>query len=547
MKLLLFLLATGALVFWVGLAPAQAEDFILSFDPPALPKPPPPPEPALETTLPPVAPEHRPLPIPAHGTRPPMRFHSPSQLPAGVNRQAVAVALDQGHRAADVLPPVPPRLPPDPAVVAAPAPDAPPPDPVAAISPEPEPKTDDVIVSFRLDSTADTVATVARSEVAPPPATAPPAPVLSTLFEGGSQSLVARTVGSAEGTRTAKGDITTAYYGHTDPGNRAWNLGTFSYQHGAASAEEADRKQLQRLQSQTEVLERRALNRGMTLTLEETLNGIDLANQSPLAAIGRVGYIERLAEVKTWGLEGTEAIVVARTRSYINPNTGRWNAPGLGNTEASITRDQRRRTDAIARALEAYRQEHPTFHLSPTLVTIAPPDVLAAAPPPEPLPEPEPAPDTLPVRFSLDEEQPLNAVAATLTPVVAEAAEANRTDPAPINSELTVPELPNPESPNPESPNPEQPGTEPPDTELSEAESPSAGRSDTGPSNAERPAAESPDSKPSDAWASDPEPSDAESSNSELPDPPKSDPEAPTPAGDGENRAEPESPAALTH
>ncbi|MFH7241839.1 MAG: hypothetical protein ACHWZW_03210 [Spirulina sp.] len=416
MKLLLFLLTTSALVLWVGLAPAQAEDFALNFDPPALPQPSPPPEPPEPPEPTPfLPPEQRPLPIPSHGTRPPMRFHSPSQLPSGVNRQAVAVALNEGHSAMDVLPPVPPRMEPDPAVVEAPAPDATPPDPVAAIPPEPAPKPDDVILSFGVDST-DASATVAQAEPEPPPATPPPAPVLSTLFEGGNQSLVARTVGSAEGTRTATGGFTSAYHGHTDPGNRAWNMGTFSYQHGATSAAEADRKQLKRLQSQTGVLERRALNRGMNLTLEETLNGIDLANQSPLASIGRVGYIERLSEVRTWGLEGTEAIVVARTRSYINPNTGRWNAPGLGNTEASITRDQRRRTDAIARALEAYRLEYPHLNLAPTLVTIAPPEVLAAAQPPVLLPTPEPEPDTVPVKMADFSEPPSSEAPLAETP-----------------------------------------------------------------------------------------------------------------------------------
>ena len=104
--------------------------------------------------------------------------------------------------------------------------------------------------------------------------------------------------------------------------------------------------------------------------------------------------------MKTWGLEGTEAIVVARTRSYINPNTGRWNAPGLGNTEASITRDQRRRTEAIARALAAYRLEHPDQDFSPTRITLAPPAVLVAVAP-SPPPVEEPTPDPLPVQFGL--------------------------------------------------------------------------------------------------------------------------------------------------
>ncbi len=336
----------------------------MSFEPPALPEPAPPPDPPAP---PPVAPEYRPLPIPAHGTRPPLL--DPDPIPTATPAPAVPPVTES---ASPVL--------------------------VAEI-----PQADDLALQFDLAPTVEPPAPIAQAAPAAvpvaAPATEPQRPLVATLFEGGSQSLVARAVGSAVGTRIATGDITPAYHGHTDPGNRAWNLGTFSYQHGATSAA-ADRKQVARLQGQTEVLKRRAMNRTISLTLEETLNGIDLANQSPLAAIGRVGYIERLAEVKTWGLEGTEAIVVARTRSYINPNTGRWNAPGLGNTEASITRDQRRRTEAIARALAAYRLEHPDQDFSPTRITLAPPAVLVAVAP-SPPPVEEPTPDPLPVQFGL--------------------------------------------------------------------------------------------------------------------------------------------------
>jgi hypothetical protein len=304
--------------------------------------------------------------------------------------------------------------------------------------------------------------------------------------------LVARAVGSAEGTRTATGGFTAAYQGHTDPGNQAWNMGTFSYQHGATSAEDADRKQLKRLQSQTGVLERRALNRGMSLTLEETLNGIDLANQSPLASIGRVGYIERLAEVKTWGLEGTEAIVVARTRSYINPNTGRWNAPGLGNTEASITRDQRRRTDAIARALEAYRLEYPHLNLAPTLVTIAPPEVLAAVQPPAPPPVPEPEPDTVPVQFATFPENPPSENPLAENPSSENSSPENSSSEN-LSTENSSSENSSPESLPPDNPlaenssseNLSTPGSSSSESPLDEPETPSQEVNDLVPSPAE--------------------------------------------------------------
>lgn len=176
------------------------------------------------------------------------------------------------------------------------------------------------------------------------------------IFNGGSDSLVARTVGSAEGTRSVNGDRNRAYYGHTDPGNGVWNLGTFSYQHGARSPEEADAKQLQRLQSQAKTLDRKAQANGLKLSLDEKLNGLDLANQAPLAALDRGGYIERLAEAYQLGMSDREAILYARTRAYIDPDTQRWNAPGLGNNIYSISRDQERRIDAIAAALGAFDQ-----------------------------------------------------------------------------------------------------------------------------------------------------------------------------------------------
>ena len=176
------------------------------------------------------------------------------------------------------------------------------------------------------------------------------------IFKGGADSLVARTVGSAEGTRHWSGAKTPAYYGHTDPGNGVWNRGTFSYQHEAHSPEEADDKQLQRLKLQSLQLEEQAQAQGLKLTLEEKLNGVDLANQAPLAALDRGGYIEQLAKARRLNMEGTEAIVYARTWAYLDPDTRQWNAPGLGNTIQGIDRDQRRRAAAIAQAYQAYSQ-----------------------------------------------------------------------------------------------------------------------------------------------------------------------------------------------
>jgi hypothetical protein len=212
-------------------------------------------------------------------------------------------------------------------------------------------------------------------------ATAPtPEPVApADLFAGGVNSLVAKAVGSAEGTRTPAGDRTSAYYGHVDPGNGVWNLGSFSYQHGARSPEEADQKQLQRLAKQTEIVRQQAAAKGMKLTLEEELNAIDLANQAPLAALDRGGYIDWLEAAHKMGLSGSEAVLWARTRSFLNPDTGQWNAPGLGNNVYSISSDQERRQQAIARAIALHQQQYQRAETA-----AAPPkasETVAAAPP----------------------------------------------------------------------------------------------------------------------------------------------------------------------
>lgn len=376
------LLATSSVVAMFSPLAAQAEEFALNFELPvtsdSISEPAGQPSPSLQDSrqddisLDPI----KPLPVPPLGANPPMRYHSPQQLPKGVYRRAVAVALTEEITADVLLPPAPPAFSSQSLIALGQSPNLPP-----SHTPLPlEPKT--IALTFDLAPlySSPLVPELQTVELALEP--------WSNLFVGNSDSLVARAIGNAEGTRSATGGLTRAYYGHRDPGNQVWNLGTFSYQHGASSPGEADQRQLKRLQAQVQVLQKRALNHGLILSLEETLNGLDLANQSPLAAIGRVGYVERLAEAKAKGHAGAEAIVVARTRSYINPETQRWNAPGLGNTETSIRRDQERRTRAVAQALAAYQREHPGLDaglavLGPRAVAIAPssPSVVLGARP----------------------------------------------------------------------------------------------------------------------------------------------------------------------
>ena len=226
---------------------------------------------------------------------------------------------------------------------------------VAASSATPKPSQSPAL-SFDLPG-ASTAAVASSPSTAPASAATPSTDNQAALFTGGSDSLVARTVGHAEGTRTADGSKTHAYYGHSDPGNGVWNLGSFSYQHGAKSPEDADEKQLQRLQRQADVIRQKAEAHRLSLSLEEELNAIDLANQSPLAALETPGYVEWLKKARDRGLIGSEAVLWARTQSYWDPQTNRWNAPGLGNTEGTISHDQNRRLTAIARALDVYEQQ----------------------------------------------------------------------------------------------------------------------------------------------------------------------------------------------
>ena len=47
-----------------------------------------------------------------------------------------------------------------------------------------------------------------------------------------------------------------------------------------------------------------------------------------------------------------DRIIWARTRAFLDPDSGRWNAPGLGNTLNSIRWDQARRQQAVQQAIE---------------------------------------------------------------------------------------------------------------------------------------------------------------------------------------------------
>jgi hypothetical protein len=327
----------------------------------------------------PVSPQrYVPLPIPQAASHPPTRDHQgtvPASVYGGVDGLSIPNYQGPGEKStrSTQLPP-PPPLP----TAAVPSTQIYPPLGSSTLRPtaiaQPTPHTSSPVPEAQALAQAP-LALAFKPEPAPSSSNPPPSPEAppassptaqsnslslqdwSWMFEGDSDSLVARAIGSAEGTRTPDGQRTRHYRGHTDPGNGVWNLGTFSYQHGANSPEEADAKQLARLKRQGKTLQQKAQRVGLELDLDRTLNALDLANQSPAAALNRGGYIDRLVEAEAKGLQGSDAILWARIYSYKNPDTQRWNAPGLGNTWQGISRDQKRRLDAIASALANYQQE----------------------------------------------------------------------------------------------------------------------------------------------------------------------------------------------
>ena len=190
----------------------------------------------------------------------------------------------------------------------------------------------------------------------------------------GSDSPIAIALGSAEGTRRPNGGKNPAYYWHEDPGNGADNFGTFSYQHlseaekvpvrSVATAaqkretaehlglpDKSDRLQLQRLKRFHDELRQQAIDKELPLDFMELANGLDLANQSPAAAMTAWGYLDRLKQMKRLLDDPTEQVLEARTWSYWEPDYEDWDAPGLGNTYDSIRRDQARRFYAVRDAL----------------------------------------------------------------------------------------------------------------------------------------------------------------------------------------------------
>jgi hypothetical protein len=153
-------------------------------------------------------------------------------------------------------------------------------------------------------------------------------------------------IGNSEGTRGDDCSPNPAYFGHADPGNGAHNMGTFSYQHGASSPEEADKKWLPVLRSAEADIQGQAIAKfGQPLSKAALLAAIDLYNQAPAAGNDFVQHLETHDPTP-------EQIINARAKSFVNPASGALEAPGLGNDPARVSADQERRVQELLEAIQ---------------------------------------------------------------------------------------------------------------------------------------------------------------------------------------------------
>ncbi len=143
----------------------------------------------------------------------------------------------------------------------------------------------------------------------------------------GSNALAAVVIGNAEGNRTPKGGFTESYKGHTDPGDKKHNLGSFSYNprgsgQVAKTPEEADRIYLGVLASRRAGYEKAVRAAGLdpnNSLLASTY--FDASNQSPRAG---EKMLLQLDYVKKNGVT-PETMKEWRFRGYVNHETGqRW-------------------------------------------------------------------------------------------------------------------------------------------------------------------------------------------------------------------------------
>jgi murein DD-endopeptidase MepM/ murein hydrolase activator NlpD len=154
----------------------------------------------------------------------------------------------------------------------------------------------------------------------------------------GSNAPIAIIVGNAEGTRTPSGGKTRLYNGHTDPGDKKPNIGSFSYNASrglgnATTPEAADKVELKGLNSARANYESKVRAAGLdpnNSLLASTF--FDEHIQSPRSA-NRLLRPDVLKYIKENGIS-PETMKEARFRSWVNPETGNLYRTAKGGYEA---------------------------------------------------------------------------------------------------------------------------------------------------------------------------------------------------------------------
>ncbi len=153
--------------------------------------------------------------------------------------------------------------------------------------------------------------------------------------------LLKRAIGRAEGTRDANGNPTAAYHGHRDPGwsGRCQNMGSFSYQHCAASPEAADQSWLGTLRKAEQDINAQAVAKfGKPLSQAAMVAALDGYTQSPDAG-------KRIVDHLPTTDPNPQQIVAARTASLEASRRAKGGPP------MNVPRDQQRRVNALLEQL----------------------------------------------------------------------------------------------------------------------------------------------------------------------------------------------------
>ncbi len=150
-------------------------------------------------------------------------------------------------------------------------------------------------------------------------------------------------IGLNEGTRTADGGFTSAYSGHIDPGDGAYNRGTISAREG--TPEEADKNWqniLKNTQNQySNVLASQGIPTNSDAYKVLMFNILDLRVQAPATLND---FVDKIPNIIKNGISA-ESIGKARADSFYNPNTG--NLDTTFNSYEDLLKDQKSRSMTV--------------------------------------------------------------------------------------------------------------------------------------------------------------------------------------------------------